>query len=45
MISSESSFAPDSTMLIASLVPATVNSNAEASCSCAVGLIIKLPST
>ena len=45
MISSDNSLAPDSTMLIACLVPATVNSRRERSaCSC-VGLMIISPST
>ena len=43
--SSETCLALDSTMLIASLVPATVNSNSLLSNSSGVGLITNLPST
>ena len=45
MTSSESSLAPDSTMLIASLVPATVSSKSETSFCSLLGLMMNSPST
>ena len=45
MISSDTCLALDSTILIASFVPATVKSNSDFSNSSGVGLIINFPST
>ena len=45
MISSDNSLAPDSTMLMACLVPATVNSRRDCSACSWLGLMMIWPST